>query len=158
MILELDKKQFETLLKLVYLGNWIANATRDGDEDDPTIDEYDEMEHFIFKVGYENGFKKIITYGKEYDIYDFTEDYLENEINELIDRYNDYSFWEGLTQNLVQRDIVEELGEREYLQMDPIKRWSITFEKSNLYDDEFIENGIENLRLIPKPKPKKDLK
>jgi len=61
----------------------------------------------------------------------------------LIDRYNDYSFWEGLTQNLVQRDIVEELGEREYLQMDPIKRWSITFEKSNLYDDEFIETALK---------------
>ena len=157
MNLELDKKQFETLLKLVYLGNWMANGTRDGNEDDPSIDEYDEMENFIFKVGYENGFKKIITYEKDIDLYDFTKDYLKNEIHKLIYRFNDDTLWEELSIRLAIRDAVEEVGESEFLNMDREKKMSIISEKEDFYNIDFAENGIENLRLIPKPKPKKEL-
>jgi len=35
MEIKLTKEQYENLLRLVYLGNWMINAIRSGTEDDP---------------------------------------------------------------------------------------------------------------------------
>ena len=46
--IELTKKQFLALLKAVYLGNWMANANRDGSPEDPHVEDYEKIEDLIF--------------------------------------------------------------------------------------------------------------
>ena len=44
MKLELTDRQFRYLLDLVYIGNWVLNATRGDDR----IEEYDQVESAVF--------------------------------------------------------------------------------------------------------------
>ena len=41
MKIHITKKQYESLAKIVYLGNWMANANRDGSPEDPHLLEYE---------------------------------------------------------------------------------------------------------------------
>jgi len=44
MEIKLTREEYENLLKLVYLGNWMINAIRSGAKGVPQIDEYNEIE------------------------------------------------------------------------------------------------------------------
>jgi len=43
MKIELTKEQYKNLIKLVYLGNWIVNSIRSGEEDDKRIEKYENI-------------------------------------------------------------------------------------------------------------------
>ena len=51
MQLELTKKQYRRLLDMVYIGNWVLNATRGEDR----FTDYDEVETFLFSKAAEAG-------------------------------------------------------------------------------------------------------
>lgn len=42
----------------MYLGNWMANAHRTGQSEDPTLKEYNEISDYIFSLAPEFGFPK----------------------------------------------------------------------------------------------------
>ena len=44
MEIKFTKEQYENLMKLVYLGNWMINAIRTDDR----VKKYDELKHYIF--------------------------------------------------------------------------------------------------------------
>ena len=54
MKINFTKKQFENLLKLVYLGEWMANAHKTDD----IIEKYREMLFYVFSFAEEFGFEK----------------------------------------------------------------------------------------------------
>ena len=55
----LTKDQYENLIKLVYLGNWMINGIRLHDEQ---IKEYEELEQYIFSFAKDAGMEKYIVY------------------------------------------------------------------------------------------------
>ena len=67
MKIKLTKKQYKNLLKLVYLGNWMVNSIRSGNEGDERIKKYDEIEQYIFSFAKEAGLKKYIEFDKEFN-------------------------------------------------------------------------------------------
>jgi len=58
--IEFTKEQFEALLKLVYLGNWLANANRDGSNENPHLEEYEKIENYIFSFAKQFGFDEYV--------------------------------------------------------------------------------------------------
>lgn len=58
MKIPFTKKQYENLLKLVYLGNWVANANRTDDR----IEKYEEMESYIFSFAKDFGMERWADY------------------------------------------------------------------------------------------------
>ena len=44
MKINFTKKQYETLLKAVYLGNWMVSST----SDEPEGNQFDELEEYVF--------------------------------------------------------------------------------------------------------------
>ena len=74
-----------------------------------------------------------------------TQDFVES-LDDYIDEYNDENFWEDLAHNLAGRDFIEHFGKEAISGMEMAEQ----FERRLIekYEDEFYENGIQNLRIV----------
>lgn len=131
------KNQFEALLKLVYLGNWMVNADRTTD----IIKEFEEVEKYLFSKTSLFGLEKY-SY-KEMPSYPSAL-FEEIEAREYIDTYNDQTFWELLAEELAKRQIRETYSEEDLIKMDRIERVGLLFDIEEKYQLEFEKNGIRN--------------
>jgi len=117
--IELTKKQFSSLLKAVYLGNWMINAHRTGSKDDPRIKEYESISDFIFSQAPKFGFKRYMDHepsdGERY----FPTRYFEEEtdVHKFHEEYDNDTFWDELTHRLGERDLIEKYSKEEIKKM-----------------------------------------
>ena len=65
MELKLTKKQYETLMKLVYLGNWVVNGYKKEDKAADT----DHLENYIYAKAGDFGLGSLVFYDEEQDGY-----------------------------------------------------------------------------------------
>src|SRR5258708_1312420 len=88
MELKLTEEQARDLLRLAYLGNWLANALRDGSAADPHIQEFEDLIEHLFQAS------------------GTSERSVEDELfsEHLIESYNEETFWEELVDRLAHRD------------------------------------------------------
>ncbi|MEK7072285.1 MAG: hypothetical protein AAB969_01825 [Patescibacteria group bacterium] len=143
MQIELSKEQYETLLKLVYLGNWVANSSRIDDK----LENYEKVEDHIFSFAKEFGFPEFVDdeetdKGKFYPTRMFEED---TEVNKLVDDYDNETFWQELPHRLGDRDFVREYGEDKIKEMSREERFSKNYEFIDKWQEELEDNGINRL-------------
>jgi hypothetical protein len=136
------KKQYETLLKAVYLGNWMVNST----DDEPEGNQFNELEEYICSFAKDFGLKEYVVYDERDKVY-YPSRMLEEdeEVDEYIECYDDYTFWDNLTSSLAGRDMVNEYGEEAIKKMSDMERFTQKQPFVERYDDEFAKNGLKNL-------------
>ena len=125
MNIELTKAQFLALLKAVYLGNWIANANRDGSTADPRKKEYEAIEDYIFSFAKQFGFSEFVDdedvgEGKFFPTRKFEE---ETDVDELHDEYDEETFWDELIDRLGERDFYRRYSKGEIKKMNRDERF-----------------------------------
>uniref|UniRef100_UPI0032176072 hypothetical protein n=1 Tax=uncultured Draconibacterium sp. TaxID=1573823 RepID=UPI0032176072 len=133
------KAQYKTLLKLIYLGEWVHESHQDAESKDVV-----EVEQLIFSKTKEAGTEKMIEYAPDMKKYFPTRD-MEEIIHLLVDEYDEYTFWEELAHTLAERDFFNKYGEDLIVQMSTEKRFSLIQKEVEKYQREFELNGIENL-------------
>lgn len=148
--IELTKKQFLALLKAVYLGNWMANANRDGSPEDPHIKDYEEIEDLIFSLAPKFGFGKYMDHeprdgDKYYPTGKFTED---TDVDELHDEYDEYSMWDELCDVLGERDFFRKYSPDQVRKMSREERMEKMHQCIDFYEEEFEKNGIDHLEVM----------
>ena len=142
MNIQLTKEQLETLVKLVYLGNRMANDWRTED----VLEEYDEVESLVLTAAQKHGLG---------DLVEFEEDSgkalpsgeLEEKMAEITDLYNDNTFWDQLIYRMADRDYVRKHGEdslEELYTEQGIERERPLVER---YEKEFNEHGLDRLEV-----------
>lgn len=143
MELKLNKEQYEKLLELVYLGNWMVNAYRTDDY----LEEYSDVVSNIFSqaeaAGLEGKAVKDETEGKYLPSYEF-----EESMQDFISDYDGFCFWEELINRLAERDALKEFGSTPLDKIDLeefLKKKSAYLRK---YEQEVEENGILNFEFI----------
>jgi len=146
--IELTKDQFRALLRLVYLGNWLVNANRDGSTNDPRLEEYETIEHYVFSFAKRFGFGEYVDdeeaeKGKFYPTRLFEE---EIDIQKLIEEYDEEIFWDELIDRLGDRDFYRHYSKNEILKMTQEERFEKLYEFIDKWVDEINENGIERLK------------
>ena len=144
MKIDLTKKQLKTLLELTYLGNWMINAHRAGD-DDPILEEYDDMASFIYSKAGEAGLKEV-KYSDKVDRWFPTGDFeMESEVTEFHDEYDNNIFWDELSDRLAFRDFEKTYGKKaiEKMSFEEICEKRSPFDEK--YDDEFSNNALNRL-------------
>lgn len=150
--IEFTNEQFENLLKMVYLGNWMANACRDGSKKDPNIEKYEKIEDYIFSLAPKFGLEKYVDHeesdGDKYYPTRFFEE--KTDINSLHEEYDKSTFWDELPDRLGDRDFCEKYTEKEIKEMSREERFIKRCECSEPYEDEVCERGIERLRIVKK--------
>jgi hypothetical protein len=127
------------LLKSVSIYSWIVNSGRDEEDEDKSVDGFEQM---ILGLLYNGGMKDIIEFDEEESLYYLSADY-EEGILEMMDDYEDESFWMNLASRLAQRDY-EESGDNS----DPESAGNKVLALEEKYGQEFEKTGIAKLKLV----------
>lgn len=132
MELHLNDEQARDLLRLVYLGNWLANSQRVGTDADPLIEEFDTLLEYLF------------------DTIGIPERAIENDalVERAIEEYRDEVFWDELVERLAHRDFERLWGLcPDHDELSP--QMLMEFENIQMrYETELEENGIDRLEFM----------
>jgi len=85
MQIELSKDQYQTLLKLIYCGEWVLNSYKTSE--DTTYKETDKFEQYIFSFAKEFNLGKWIEYDEQLGKF-FPTAAMEDAFHKYIDKYN----------------------------------------------------------------------
>ena len=144
MNLEINKKEYKTIIKSLYWASTVLKSFRPGMEDKevnqdkllkkllPEAGQF-EMWHWIKK---DKKGQTILREEKEFDLY------------EVVEEFEILAFWNNLAQRLAQRDLEEVLSDEDILSMTLGDELDKEYEIQQKYEEEFVENGLQNIRLI----------
>ncbi len=133
MQIELSAKEFRRLLDLVYIGNWILNATRGEDR----FADYDDLESKLFGLC-QNTPMQVLAETWEGTVIP-SKAYEEGGIHEAIAYYEDNVFYEILAEELSRRDM-------DYVDITGENYAEITARMES-YMREFQRSGVDRLVL-----------
>lgn len=137
MGLELTKDQYQTLLELVFLGNWMIH-TVPAPEAEP---KYSELEELLFQKAPEHHLPHLIQGpGNPSDLF-------LDKVFPLIDRYDDQSFWERLVELLAQRDLAQKYSASAWSALSEEERFEKLEQLKDKYFRIFDQNGLNALTL-----------
>ncbi|MDD3845105.1 MAG: hypothetical protein PHC90_01950 [Syntrophorhabdaceae bacterium] len=142
MKITFTKQQFETLLKAVYLGTRMVNIY----EDEPQDNEYFDLQRYVFGSAKDFGLQEYADYDEEEKGAAPSEAFEEDEsLNELIERYDDFTFLDKLIYNLAGRDMLNKHGQKGVEKMSDDEFFKEEESLVLKYQNEFAKNGIRNL-------------
>lgn len=146
--INLTRKQFQSLLKVVYLGNWMANAHRTDDMQK----EYESIEDYIFSLAPQFGLEKYVDHdesdGDRYYPTNFFEE--STDIHKLHEAYDEETFWDELADRLGERDFASKYSMEEIKKMSEEEWFEKLDECIDLYNEEFEKFGLERIRIKEK--------
>jgi hypothetical protein len=140
--ISLTKEQYKTLVELVDLGQWMANATRT-----KRIKKYDDMEQLVFSFAKQAGLQDCVDYDDELKMYFLLREFEESTIFPLKEEYDDCTFWEELAHRLADRDMLKQFGERELVRMPRDEMNKVRDALIGKYENESVEHGIDRLEI-----------
>ena len=140
------KEQCELLLRLIYLGDWMANANKIPGKERSC---FAELEQYIYSFAENFGLQDLIVKdeGIFYPSKKLEED---SEICECIEEYDVYAFWDNLCEALSKRDAIREHGEKKLASMDHYKRFEILTSLNDAYQKYFETHGLEKIHCAVK--------
>ena len=142
MNIELTKEQLESLAKLVYLGNIVANSWRTED----VIEEYDEVESLVLAAAEKNGLEDYVEKDEdEKNLLPSAE--LEEKMAGTVDFYNDNTFWDQLIFRMADRDYARKYGEQALAELSSEKGMEREKPLLDKYEKEFNEHGLDRIDL-----------
>ncbi|HRI01882.1 MAG TPA: hypothetical protein PK006_12580 [Saprospiraceae bacterium] len=135
--LSLNEEQFKALQKLLYLGKWMLESHHDDSQERFKIE--NEVEQAVFAISD----KSIAVFSDELNMYFPTLEF-EDEMQMLVNDYDQYTFWDELINQLADRDLQAELGDT-YEKIDFMERMSMLDKYTLFYSNEFMQNDLDNL-------------
>jgi hypothetical protein len=144
MKINYTKKEYRLLLDMVEIAEWVLNAHKTASSDE--IKKYSNLYQKILSYAKDMGFENLIVYDKDLDGYYATAEYEESEHMRYIEEFEDDVFWDALPNRLAVRDLVKQVGEKKYTEMEFEERAKKLLELESIYYTELAENGIDNLQ------------
>ena len=148
MNLELTKRQYATLLKTIYLGQWMVNST--GEEPD---EEIEKLEQYILAQAKDFGGEQYVYLDGKVKKYFYGKEFEKTGIMDIIEDYDEYTVWEGIVLTLSRRDMIHKYGADKVAKMTDEELLENESEFVKRYEDEFSEHGFDNLIIRPKKPP-----
>ncbi len=99
MKLELTTKQFQRLLDMAYIGNWILNSTRGDDR----FADYDEVESLLFQKARDEGMNSLTEFWQGEAVP--SQAFADGGIHDAIMEYENNVFFDILAEDLARRDM-----------------------------------------------------
>lgn len=140
--IELSKQDMKTLLRYVYLGDWVLRSTKD--EPDPEAEEFLQKMLFIMKS---HDIDPGIT--NEHGAYEVSPE-LEEECQDEIAEYDEDVFWDHLIESMARRDFFHKHKLEEIEAMEAEEYDEGISAEAEKYAKETEENGIENIGIVGK--------
>ena len=145
MTIELTPAQYETLLKLVYLGEWMSNGIRIEEERDGRTA---QAAQYFYSYASEAGASTLIEYDAQGREYIPTRELEEDtDVTRFRDEYDAEVFWDELVERLSMRDMMQMYGDQQWAGGTLSQQTEQQRQYSEKYAVEFEQNGVENLVL-----------
>ena len=140
--MQINKKQYEMILKMSYIANWVISDSDILSEAE--MQKYENLQEFLCNEAVAAGHKELVT-GKWKDA--ALAGNLGDECDKLIEEYNDYNFWEELKVRLSERD-VKKANKQEWNKQISVKENTLkTIQIESIWEEEFEEHGINRLEI-----------
>jgi hypothetical protein len=148
MQIEFTQKEYECLLDVLYIADWIMNAHQV--EDDPRTEAYKKLEQKLFSYAKDMGFENLIEYASDFKRYFPTSELDETgPAREFIEEFENDTFWEELTSRLADRDSARKAGGVEnFSKLSFEDRLKIMLPLEEKYASEFEKRGLDGLSII----------
>lgn len=145
MTIDLTPAQYATLLKLVYLGEWMSNGIRVEEERDERV--HQAAQHF-YSYAAEAGAGDRVEYDKLHRQY-FPAQALDEDtdVMRFREEYDGEIFWDELIERLALRDFKDRYGDQQWFGGPVSETTELQSEFIEKYTREFEQNGIDNLVL-----------
>ncbi|PIZ49450.1 hypothetical protein COY29_01860 [Candidatus Woesebacteria bacterium CG_4_10_14_0_2_um_filter_39_14] len=141
----LTRKQFKALLKVVYLGNWVANAYRTEDMQK----EYERIEDYIFSLAPQFGMGEYMDHeesdGDKYYPTNFFEE--TTDVHKLHEEYDEETMWDELAERLGKRDFFKKYSKEEIQNMSREEHFIKLSECIDVWNEEFSTYGLDRFRI-----------
>ena len=144
MNINFTNREYEALLDMIYLADWMLHA-HDTEKSD---DIYQALEQKILGYAKDFGCGDKIVFDPKLQQHFPTRAYEESEeIQGVIDDYDNETFWDELSDRLATRDLVRQHGAERLDSMTPKDRIHAFCEAESLYADEFETNGLDRVEI-----------
>lgn len=146
MKINVTKKEYQTLLDMLYLSDWILHAH--SEEKNEETKSYKEFEQKILSLANEFGMENAVEYNEKSGEYFLNKEFIQNNsVRKHVENFENATFWEELIERLARRDFINKYGENAIMQMPISERFEkeILFHKA--YHKEFGDNGLENVKV-----------
>ncbi len=140
--MQINKKQYEMLLKMSYIANWVISDSEILSEAE--MQKYENLQEFLCNEAIAAGHKELVTgTGKDASLaWNFGE-----ECDKLIEEYNDYNFWEELRTRLSERD-VKKANKKDWNNQISVKDNTLKIiQAESIWEEEFEKHGINRLEI-----------
>ena len=128
------KSQYKSLLKLIYLGEWVHEAHQEAESKDVK-----EVVQLIFSKAKAAGTENMIEYADNLKMFFPTRD-MEEIIHLLVEMYDESVFWEELAHRMAEKDFLIKHGKEP---MTAEKRFMLTQDIVEEYITEFETNSLD---------------
>ncbi len=147
MQIELTKNEYRLLLDYIFMADWVVNSHHvDGRND---VDDYDMLLQKLYSVAKEMGCGELIHADRKTNEYSPTRLYEEStRALDLIEEYDDDTFWNDLISRLAERDVYESVEEdrRDAMSAEEYSERSEPVEEA--YFKEFHRHALHRLRVV----------
>jgi len=152
MKIDITEKEYGILLDILYISDWVLHSHKIGMPDE--TEGYRNLMQRLYSYAKDLGYENLIEYSAHHEEFVPTREYEEkNDSMELIEEFENDTFWNELIERLVRRDLIRQEGKDKLLNMGvkEILEKEEPFRK--MYSAEFEKNGLEyiNIRHVKRP-------
>jgi hypothetical protein len=141
MKINFTKREYQSLLDLLYVSDWIMSAYDETENSKPLP--HDQLEQRLLSHAKDFGFEHYVDQDKAGGRYYPTRQFEDETIaQEIIDQYDEDTFWDELAHRLAQRDITLKYGREQLSKMDIEQVFEETSIIEDAYNKEFEETGL----------------
>ena len=142
--IDITNQEYRLLLNMLQMADWILHAHTVNSRND----EYSALLQKIMAMAKDYGCGELVQYIEAKRTYYPTNEYLlSDEVQGPIDEHNDEIFWDELTDRLARRDVMREVGIKEYRELEKSERRARLSKAREKYDKEFSTQGLKRLEL-----------
>ena len=145
--IELTKNEYRLLLDYVFMANWVINSHHEGGRNG--VEDYDMLLQKLYSFAGEMDCGELVHADRETNEYSPTRFYEEStRALELIEEYDDDTFWDALITRLAERDLHENVEEnrRDVMGIEEYRERSEPIEEA--YFKEFHRHALDRLRVV----------
>lgn len=147
MKIELTNKEYRLLLDLVYMANCVIHSHQAGERSD--VVDYDMLLQKLYSFAADAGCGQLVHADRETNEYSPTRSFEETtRAIDLLEEYDDDTFWDALISRLAERDVYEQVEEDRRDVLGVEEYWERSEPIEEAYYQEFRRHSLDRLRLV----------
>ena len=148
MKLELSKRDYLALMTVLEIADWVMHAYRA--DEPPETAPMRALEQKVLALAEQFGCGELVEYDTQEKRWCITREFDEtSDALQFLNEFESDNFWEQLTDRLVERDLVRQIGEIAYKRLDPEETEDRQEPYRTLYGEEFLTHGVDRLEILP---------